>query len=95
MNSITNTITAEWGIDQFTPEEQLDILERVGALVYQAILVRASESLVDIDKVEFELMLGEEGQNPEDVLLFLDKKIPHFSEIIQEETQKVKKELGK
>ncbi len=81
------------GIESLPPEEQEAVLERSGALVYQAVVTRALEEMEDPAVDEFEKLL--EGEpTPETLLAFFQEKIPNFNDMIAEEAHGFL-ELGK
>jgi hypothetical protein len=83
----------EWGLQNRSPEEQADYIERIGRLVYQALLVRSLDLLTDEEQTELDLLLDEEHTTAEDVLVFLASKIPTFEILRKEEIEKIKKDI--
>lgn len=93
MNTLSNDIIKEWGLESLSKDKQEEMVERIGKLVYQAILVRSLDILSDKDQTEFDLLLDEDTTTPQDVMAFLHKKIPTFEMLLGEEREKLKTDL--
>jgi len=94
MNDIlSKDIVKEWGLGALPLEKQIDIVDRVGKMIYQAVLVRALDILSEKEQTEFDLLLDEDTATPQDVLAFLQSKIPTFEQLVLEERQNLKKDL--
>ena len=86
-----NLIT-ELGLDKLSSEEQTEVLLRIGNIIYQAVLIRALEAMTDTEKDEFDLYLSHHGENHDAVNDFLMKKLPNYTEIVEEEINRFKQE---
>lgn len=93
MNPLSKDIVSEWGLGDLPQEEQIDMVDRIGRLIYQAILVRSLDILSEIEQDEFDLLLNEDATTPEDVVLFLERKIPTFTLLLKEEVAKLKADI--
>ncbi len=93
MNPISKDIVSEWGLGDLPQEEQIDMVDRIGRLIYQAILVRSLDILSEVEQDEFDLLLNEDATTPEDVVLFLERKIPTFTLLLKEEIAKLKADI--
>ena len=94
MNDIlSKDIVNEWGLGALSLEKQIDIVDRVGKMIYQAVFVRALDILSEKEQTEFDLLLDEDTATPQDVLAFLQSKIPTFEQLVLEERQNLKKDL--
>ncbi len=87
MNPIQKNITHALDIEGLSPEEQQEIILRVGGIIYQNVLMRVMETMSDTDQDEFEKLLDNNAA-PEDVFTFLNEKVPDFEKIIDEEAKK-------
>lgn len=87
MNPIQKNITNALEIDSLPPEEQQEIILRVGAIIYQNVLIRVMEILTDSEQDEFEKLL-DTGAKPEEIFAFLKDKVKDFEKIIDEEAVK-------
>ena len=75
------------------PEEDRDaILEKTGHVVFQKVLARIMENLLDQDKVAFEALFSNEETKEEDILNFLNSKIPNLDDLVREEVSGFLKE---
>ncbi len=93
MNPLSKDIIAEWGLAELPQEEQIDMVDRIGRLIYQALLVRSLDILSEVEQTEFDLLLDEDTTTPEEVVLFLERKIPTFKLLLKEEVNKLKADI--
>ncbi len=93
MNPLSKDIVAEWGLGELPLEEQIDMVDRIGRLIYQALLVRSLDILSEVEQEEFDLLLDEDTTTPEEVVLFLERKIPTFKLLLKEEVGKLKSDI--
>ncbi len=93
MNNLSQDIVREWGLQSLPPEKQTEMADRIGRLMYQAVLVRALDILSDKEQTEFDLLLEEDSTTPNEVLAFLQSKIPTFEQLANEERNKLKADL--
>lgn len=93
MNPLSKDIVSEWGLGELPQEEQIDMVDRIGRLIYQALLVRSLDILSEVEQEEFDLLLDEDITTPEEVVLFLERKIPTFKLLLKEEVSKLKSDI--
>lgn len=93
MNPLSKDIVSEWGLGELPQEEQIDMVDRIGRLIYQALLVRSLDILSEVEQTEFDLLLDEDTSTPEEVVLFLERKIPTFKLLLKEEVNKLKADI--
>jgi hypothetical protein len=93
MIPISKDIITEWGLSGLSDQDQVHFVERIGKLTYQAILVRSLDILSEVEQEEFDLLLDEDTTTPEDVMAFLQKKIPTFNFLLKEEIRKLKEDV--
>lgn len=89
MNPIQQNIVGALELDKLSPEERGETLVRVGALIYQNVLMRVMEMITEADQDEFEKMLDNNAK-PEEIFTFFKNKVPDFEKIIDEEATKFK-----
>lgn len=89
MNPIQKNITNALELDSLPPEEAQEIILRVGALIYQNVLMRVMEIMTEVDQDEFEKLLDNNTQADE-IFIFLKNKVEGFEKIIEEEALKFK-----
>ena len=92
-NILSKDIIKEWGLQSLPAEKQKDFVERIGKMMYQAILVKALDILSEKEQTEFDLLLDEDATTPNEVLAFLKSKIPTFDQLVMEERESLKEDL--
>lgn len=92
-NILSKDIIKEWGLESLPEAKQVEMVDRIGRIMYQAILVRALDILSEKEQTEFDLLLDEDTTTPQDVLAFLQKKIPTFDQLVEEERKSLKEDL--
>lgn len=93
MNTLDQDIIKEWGLESLPPDKKADAVERIGRVVYQAILVRSLDILSNSEQDELDALLDKDETTPKDVMIFLHTKIPTFKSLIGEEKNKLKLEM--
>lgn len=93
MHPLIKNAVEQWGLQGLPEAEQLDMVERLGRLIYQAVLVRSLDILSETEQEEFDLLLDEDETTMEDVILFLQSKIPTFKILLNEEVSKLKADI--
>lgn len=89
MNPIQKNIEGALELGSLPPEERQEIVLRVGAVIYQNVLMRAMEIMTEKDQGEFEKLL-DESASPEEIFIFLKERVTDFEKIIEEEAIKFK-----
>ncbi len=92
-NTLSKDIIKEWGLSALPQDKQLEMVERIGRIIYQAVLVRTLDILSEKDQNEFDDLLDQDTTTPDDVLAFLQKKIPTFNQIMLEERKNIREDL--
>ncbi len=87
MNPIEQNIKNALNLDKLSPQEQQDIILRVGTLIYQNVLMRVMELMNEEQEDEFEKLL-DANASPESIFEFLKKAAPSLEIIIGEEAAK-------
>ena len=83
-------IVKELNISGLSLDGQVNFVNRLGKMIYQAVLVRSLDILSEKEESELDKLLDVDDTTPEDVLNFLESKIPTFEEIVREERKKIK-----
>ncbi len=86
--TLHNSLIKALGIESFTQEKQLEMVEMYGAVIYQAVLTRALEEMEDSLLDEFEKLTDGEPA-PDKLILFFTKNIPNFDVMMAEEAQAI------
>lgn len=94
MNSIlSKEIIKEWDLQSLPVSEQEEMVERIGLILYQAILVKSLDILSDKEQDELDLLLDKDETTPQIVMAFLSSKIPTFDKMVNEEKINLKRDL--
>ena len=88
-NILSKDMVAEWGLSALPEIKQVEMVDRIGRLMYQALLVRSLDILSETEQTEFDLLLDEDNTTPQEVLGFLKTKIPTFDQMVIEERDKL------
>ncbi len=93
MNTLATDIIQEWGLGSLSSAKQAETVERIGKLVFQAILVRSLDILSAKEQDEFDKLLDIDETTTQDVIAFLHSKIPTFEMLLGEEREKLKMDI--
>lgn len=75
------------------PEVDRDaLLEKTGDVVFQKVLARIMENMLDEDKVKFEALFSNEATSEDEVLAFIRERVPNVDVLVQEEVSEFLKE---
>ena len=89
MNPIKDNIKNALDLSKLPLKEQEEIVLRVGALIYQNVLMRVVPQMNDAQVDEFEKLLDTNAA-PEEIFSFLKNSVQDFEKIIEEEATKFK-----
>ncbi len=92
---INKDLMEELGISSLPEEEKNKVMERIGKLIYQSVIIRVLEKLDENDVDEFEKIVHsvqDSNEGAENILKFLRSKIVDFDEIVTEEISTFKQE---
>ncbi len=76
------------GIADLPEADRMELLERAGVLIYQAVITRAMEEMTDEQVDEFEKFVDTGEPTPETMLMFFRSKIQSFDMMIDDEARK-------
>ena len=93
MLNISKEILEKWDLEELPPEKQAEMIESIGRMLYQAILVRSLDVLSEKEQTELDSLLDIDSTVPEDILTFLKSRIPTFDSLLSEEKQKLKEDI--
>ena len=88
---LRQTIINAYNLGSLPEEEQNDIIERIGSLIFQGILMRVMEGMPENLQSEFEDMLDKDA-SPEMIIGFLRENVSDFENIAKEEAEKFQRE---
>jgi len=93
MSTIKQTIMDLFELDKMAPEKAAETVDRLGKLIFQAVLVRVLPILSEQDLAEYEKIVDSK-EGGEVIFKFLGEKIPDFENIIMEEAESLRAELA-
>ncbi len=93
MNILSKDIIREWGLEDLPETKQVELVDRIGKLLYQAILVRSLDILSEKEEGELDVLLDNDATTAQDILIFLQSKIKNFEAIVTEEREKLKEDV--
>ncbi|MBP6855286.1 MAG: hypothetical protein KBD26_02130 [Candidatus Pacebacteria bacterium] len=88
---LRQTIINAYNLGSLSEDEQNDIIERIGSLIFQGILMRVMEDMSETLQSEFEEMLDKDA-SPEMIIGFLRENVRDFENIAKEEAEKFQRE---
>ncbi len=85
----------QWGLGQFSPEEQDEFIDKIGQALYQSLVLRAADEMSEEEQTALDTFLAEKGDQADvaTVLEYLSSHMTGFDQMLVEETAKLKKEL--
>jgi hypothetical protein len=93
MSTIKQTIADLFELDKMAPEKAAEMANRLGKLVFQAVLVRVLPMLSEQDLAAYEKIVDSK-EGGEVIFKFLGEKVPDFENIILEEAESLRAELA-
>lgn len=90
---LSKEITKEWDLASIPEEKREEAINRIGRILYQAVLVRTLDILSDGEQDELDELMNNNTTTPKDVMLFLKSKIPTFDALLREERDLLKEEI--
>lgn len=93
MSAIKQTIVDLFELDKMAPEKAAETADRLGKLIFQAVLVRVLPLLSEKDLTEYEKIVDSK-EGGEVIFKFLGEKIPDLENIIKEESEALRAELA-
>ena len=93
MEFLPPDIINEWGLASLEGNERTEAVQKIGKMIYQAVLSKSQENLVDEDKQELNKILENDYSTVKDVLIFLKSKINNFDDLVRGERENLKKEI--
>ncbi|HEY4507612.1 MAG TPA: hypothetical protein VJJ47_01915 [Candidatus Paceibacterota bacterium] len=85
-------IIRELGIEALPPDEQREAVDRAGALVFGAVVLRVMEQLGEADRKKLGELFAAETTTGDELLAFLSPLVPNLDAIVAEEVGKFKSE---
>jgi hypothetical protein len=86
-----DTPANDFGLAALDPDKRDETLEAVGRVIYEAVFLRVMDLLDEAGQAEFEKVLTD-AKSGDEILAFLEERVPNLDAIVQEEVQKFKSE---
>ncbi len=90
---LSKEIIKEWNLDSLSETKREEVVNKIGRILYQAILVRTLDILGEEDQNELDTLMDKDSVTPKEVLTFLRKKIPTFESLVREERENLKRDI--
>lgn len=94
MDKIKKTLGEMLDLQNASPEEQEAMLDMVAKTVLQGVLAKVIEAMNEEEEDNFEMFL-EQDPNPEQLVVYLQERIPNFEEVVQQEAESFKQHAEK
>ncbi len=94
-NELREQMIQEWGLQGFASEEQDAYIDKIGEVLYQSTVLRATEALDETQSAELDAYMAEKGDgfSAAEALDWLRSRVPGFDQIAAEETAKLKERI--
>lgn len=93
MSTVKQTIVDLFELDKMAPEKAAETADRLGKLIFQAVLVRVLPLLSEKDLTEYEKIVDSK-ESGETIFKFLGEKVSDLENIIKEEAEALRAELA-
>jgi hypothetical protein len=90
---LSKEIIEEWNLESLPEGKRFAIVDKIGRIMYQAILVKSLDILSDKEQDGLDELLDKNSTTPQQVLAFLRSKIPTFDQLIRDERRSLKEDL--
>ncbi len=80
-----------YNLENATPEEQDALVEKIGGLVFQAVILRVAPGMSEQAQDKLESLLST-NTAPDELLAFMNSEVPNFEAIVAEEAAGLKAE---
>lgn len=93
-SEIRQNIVEMFEIDKLPVEKQEETIDRIGKIIFQAVLLRVLPEMTEEDVNEYEKLI-ENKVAPDDLMYFFFQKVPNFLQIVAEESENFRIESAK
>jgi hypothetical protein len=90
---LSKEITKEWELSKLPESKREEMVNRIGRILYQAVLVRTLDILSEDEQNELDEIMNKNSTTPKDIFIFLKKKIPTFDELVREERDSLREQI--
>lgn len=85
MDPIQNSIMSEFGFDNLPEDQQAELYQRIGAVLFQGIMISVLDQMSDEEQEALDKFLGEHPEDPEALMGYLKEHVPDFDRIAADE----------
>lgn len=91
MDTLKQTIIGMYNLEALPTDKQDEMIQEIGSLIFQNVLMRVVPSMSDAKQSELEKMF-ETNSTPESLFAFLNQEVSDFQMIVSEEAKHFKEE---
>ena|SRR6185436_2048709 len=84
-------IALDFGLTGMEPANQERIIERIGNMLFEAVVERSIDEMDEATMGDFEELMASVGQEYQRVIDFLKTRVPNFQAIVSDEMGRLKK----
>lgn len=84
-------ITEDFGLGRLKPEDQEKMIERIGNMLFEAVVERSIDEMEESSLEDFENLMGSVGKDYDKVIAFLAQRTPGFQTIVSDEMARLKR----
>ena len=88
---LRETLIKTYHLENLSEDKQNEMIDRIAALIFQAVLIRVLPQMSESKQNEFEQLM-EKDTTPDQIMAFLGKEVPELPEILKEEAENFKNE---
>lgn len=85
-------IIKELGIESLPAEQQEKLLNKIGTVLYQAIFLRAIDTLSEQEQDALDAFLGAHEDDPQALFSYLQEHVVDFEKIVEQEVARFRAE---
>lgn len=85
MDLAQKTIMTEFGFDKLPEDQQADLYQRIGTVLFQAVMLRALDELNEQEQNALDAFVGEHPDDPEALMGYLREHVAGFDELVADE----------
>lgn len=89
--NIKKKISEDFGLTKMDSDEQEKYIEKIGNLLFEAVIQRSVDFMDEITLNEFDKTIETAGEDYQKVIGFMKEKVPNFNKIVSEEMMRLKR----
>lgn len=90
MDPLQTNIMTSLGFDKLPETEQADLYNRIGAVIFQGVVIRALEEMPEEEQDALDKFLGEHPEDPSALLGYLREHAANFDDLVESEVARFK-----